>query len=703
MASATPSESVDSELRCSICMDTFDCPSTLSCGHSFCLRCLESAWETASSFSCPHCPQCRATFPVRPQLRRNVALANLAEQLRVGDKMAAAIACDNCGDGQTPAVKTCLRCEMSFCATHLRPHLENPRLREHLLVAPIANLEERRCKEHRDELKYFCEQDEISVCTGCTITGDHSGHRVITVEKAQQIRQEELRVKKKGRDEKRNMAESRIRTLRDDYRRVEESVHGIKARISREFERRREQLREEEREALEHVDEEGCSVLSRIQADITRYESRARGLEQEINQLLTALTVQDPLYFLQDPVHENLRRSSVSQETQDDPAPVSSRLNLAKLISVGGVRTNLLAALYGCSPTLDTNSAYDYLQISSDLKTTRVGEETRAVEEKRKEAEESMKRMEAARKEAQESVAGIRDRVMGKFAHLRKALDEDEREALHRVAVKERELLSRIDEDIARHKQEIGELQAAAARLHALQHERDSLAFLQGHLEVMSRREIPKESAPPPPTSLDAITVHSLERAMHRLLPLVYGCSPTLDTKSAHDDLLQISSDLRTVTRSDVPQGRPHHPHRFECWPQALCSESFSSGRHYWEVDVGRAGWYRVGVAYGTIPRRGRGDECGLGGSDVSWCLQKRGARFSVRHGGVATSLSVPEPPQRVGVHLDWDAGLLSFYSADSMAPLHSFHQTFPQPLHPGLWVGFNGASVRIVDLSGAS
>ncbi|XP_042202696.1 LOW QUALITY PROTEIN: E3 ubiquitin/ISG15 ligase TRIM25-like [Callorhinchus milii] len=169
MASATPSESVDSELRCSICLGTFVCPSTLSCGHSFCLRCLEAAWETASSFSCP---QCRATFPVRPQLRRNVALANLAEQLRVGDGMAAAVVCDTALMA-TPAVKTCLRCEMSFCATHLRPHVENPRLSDHVLVAPIANLEERRCKEHREELKYFCEQDKIPVCTGCTITGDH--------------------------------------------------------------------------------------------------------------------------------------------------------------------------------------------------------------------------------------------------------------------------------------------------------------------------------------------------------------------------------------------------------------------------------------------------------------------------------------------------------------------------------------------------
>ncbi|XP_061433906.1 E3 ubiquitin-protein ligase TRIM21-like [Lethenteron reissneri] len=523
MASMAPSESMESELCCSICLGTFVCPSTLSCGHSFCFRCLEAAWETASSF---RCPQCRATFPVRPLLRRNVALGNLAEQLRVGDRMPTAVVCDNCRDGQTPAVKTCVRCETSYCATHLRPHLEHPRLRKHLLVAPIANLEQRRCREHRQELILYCEQDESPVCPVCHVAGDHSGHRFITVEKAQQTRQEELRVKKDGKEEKRNTAASLTRTLRDDYRRVEESVRGIKARISREFERRREQLREEERGALECVDEEGRSMLSRIKADIARYESRARGLEQEINQLLAALAMQDPLSFLQDTLHESLRNSD-SQGIQDVPPATFSHQELTEVISLGGVYTKRMALVYGRSPTLDTNSAHDHLQISSDL---------------------------------------------------------------------------------------------------------------------------------------------------------------------------------RTVMLSGVPQRRPHHPHRFDVYYQALCSENFSSGQHYWEVDVGSAKWCRVGVAYETIPRIGIGDACGLGGSDVSWCLRKLDDSFSVQHGGVETSLSVPEPLQRVGIHLDCDAGLLSFYSADSMAPLHSFHQTLTQPLHPGLWVwGNDGDSVRIVDLSGAS
>ncbi|XP_061434213.1 E3 ubiquitin-protein ligase TRIM11-like [Lethenteron reissneri] len=519
MASTTPSESVDSELRCSICLDTFVCPSTLSCGHSFCLRCLAAAWETASSFSCP---QCRATFLVQPQLRKNEALANLAEQFRIGDGMATAVVCDICGDGQTPAVKTCLRCEMSYCFSHFRTHVENPRLREHAVVDPTASLDERKCPHHSEELNFYCTVDSSLVCSSCTIAVEHKGHKVLT--------------------------------LKDEH------------------ERRK----------------------------------------------------------------------------------------------------------------------------------TRVGEETRVVEEKRKEAEESVKRMEAARKEAQDIITETKVRISDHFSRMRAVVDEDEREALRRVEVKGRELLSRIEEDIARHEREIGELQAAAARLRALQHERDSLAFLQVHMKETLRGN--QRGASRSGSSHDSTTViRALEGTVVKLLAFMHGRSPTLDTNSAYNRL-QISSDLRTVTVGGVPQGRPHHPHRFDCWSQALCFESFSSGQHYWVVDVGSAGLCWIGVTYRTIPRSGRGADCGLGGSDVSWCLQKAGKSLSVRHGGVETSLSVPEPPRRVGVHLDWDAGLLSFYSADSMTLLHSFHQTFTHPLYPGLLMGSKvGDSVRIVDLCGAS
>ncbi|XP_061434241.1 E3 ubiquitin/ISG15 ligase TRIM25-like [Lethenteron reissneri] len=525
MASATPAENVDRELTCTICLGTFDCPSTLSCGHSFCLQCLEDAWKETDLYCCP---QCRKTFPRRPQLTRNVTIANLIEQLRVTETMVAASAagvvfCDNCPEGNTPAVKTCLRCDTSFCTEHLVPHLKKKKFNDHVLVSPDVNPEARKCKRHKEELKFYCKQDVSLVCRDCTIAGDHTGHTFIPLE-------DEHRTRKSG-----------------------------------------------------------------------------------------------------------------------------------------------------------------------------VGEEKQAVEEKRKKAEAFMGRMEAARKDVQGSLTGVKERIKAQFSRLRTALDEDETTALHRAELKEKELLSQIDENIAHYKHEISELQAAAARLHSLQKEGDSLTFLQGHLEEARRGKVPKKSLPPALTPLDTPTIRSLERIMGRLLPLVYGRSPTLEPNSAHNNL-QISSLHRTVTLTAVSQGRPDHPHRFDYWFQALCSESFSSGQHYWEVDVGGASRScEVGVTYGTIARKGRSKECWLGRNHSSWVLYKDNNSCYVRHCGVWTSVPVRDPPQRVGCHLHWEAGLLSFYRADSMELLHSVHHSFSQPLYPALRLWNDGDSVRILDLSCAS
>ncbi|CAN0204525.1 E3 ubiquitin-protein ligase TRIM11-like [Lampetra fluviatilis] len=523
MASAAPAENVDRELTCSICLDTFDCPSTLSCGHSFCLQCVEDAWKETDSYCCP---QCRKTFPRRPQLTRNVTIANLIEQLRVTEAMAAAagvVFCDHCPEGKTLAVKTCLKCDTSFCTEHLAPHLEKMKFNDHVLVSPHVNPEVRKCKKHKEELKFYCKQDLSLVCRDCTIAGDHTGHKFITLE-----------------DE---------------------------------------------------------------------HQTRKNG----------------------------------------------------------------------------------------------VGAETRAVDEKRKKAEASVGRMKAARKDVQDSMVQTKARISGEFTRMRATLDEDEKAALDRVDVKGRELLSQIKENIAHYEHEISELQAAATRLRALQEERDSLTFLQVHLKETNRRDAQKGDPPTSPSKKDIATISALQGAVVNLLAFMYGRSPTVDPNSAHN-ILQISSDLRTVTLTAVSQGRPDHPHRFDRYAQALCSESFSSGQHYWEVDVGGvAGSCEVGVAYGTIARKGRGDECWLGRNDSSWVLYKDNNSCFVLHGGVSTSVPVRDPPRRVGCHLHWEAGLLSFYRADSMELLHSVHHSFSQPLYPALYVDDDGDSVRILDLSRAS
>lgn len=79
------------------------------------------------------------------------------------------------------AVKMCLKCEVSMCMEHLRPHLELPAFRGHPLVEPHADLRVRRCPQHEEAFRYYCVEEHVCLCSSCIIVGKHNGHTIKTL------------------------------------------------------------------------------------------------------------------------------------------------------------------------------------------------------------------------------------------------------------------------------------------------------------------------------------------------------------------------------------------------------------------------------------------------------------------------------------------------------------------------------------------
>uniref|UniRef100_A0A8C4QHI4 Uncharacterized protein n=1 Tax=Eptatretus burgeri TaxID=7764 RepID=A0A8C4QHI4_EPTBU len=174
-----------------------------------------------------------------------------------------------------------------------------------------------------------------------------------------------------------------------------------------------------------------------------------------------------------------------------------------------------------------------------------------------------------------------------------------------------------------------------------------------------------------------------------------YGQPQTLDMKTAHPQLL-LSNDLTTVTASETWQSYPDLPQRYDCLWQVLGISTFSSGRHYWEVDASRARYCRIGVAYPGIQRKGESADCWLGENPFSWCLLKYNATLSAWHDGVKAPVSTIDPPMKIGLLLDNEAGTLRFYQVETMKLIHAFHATFSQSLCPALWISGDGDSLSI-------
>ncbi|XP_075835657.1 butyrophilin subfamily 3 member A2-like [Microtus pennsylvanicus] len=151
--------------------------------------------------------------------------------------------------------------------------------------------------------------------------------------------------------------------------------------------------------------------------------------------------------------------------------------------------------------------------------------------------------------------------------------------------------------------------------------------------------------------------------------------SVTLDPDTAHPTLA-ISQDRRRVTWKDTTM---HLIGPFS----VLGMEGISSGRRYWEVEIGNgdSSEWTLGVCREDVDRKNWYSECpGKGfwtmgrSNDVYWAFTEPGK----------TSLSFRQAPQRVGVFVDYSEGDISFYNMSEMSHIFSFREaSFAGTLFP--------------------
>ncbi|XP_029623864.1 E3 ubiquitin-protein ligase TRIM39 isoform X3 [Salmo trutta] len=160
----------------------------------------------------------------------------------------------------------------------------------------------------------------------------------------------------------------------------------------------------------------------------------------------------------------------------------------------------------------------------------------------------------------------------------------------------------------------------------------------------------------------------------------------TLDPDTAHPKLI-LSEDGRQVRCGDTKQDLPDNPERFDTVPCILGKEGFSSGRFYYEVQVKeKTGWI-LGVVRESINRKG---EITVSPENGNWTvlLREEGYRAIT---DPPVPLSLREKPQKVGVFVHYDEGLVSFYNVEARSHIYSFTGcTFTEKLYPFFSPGNN-------------
>ncbi|KAF4114372.1 hypothetical protein G5714_004595 [Onychostoma macrolepis] len=159
-----------------------------------------------------------------------------------------------------------------------------------------------------------------------------------------------------------------------------------------------------------------------------------------------------------------------------------------------------------------------------------------------------------------------------------------------------------------------------------------------------------------------------------------YAVDVTLDPDTAHPNLI-LSDDGKQVRHEDIKQKLPDNPKRFDRYLLVLGKEGFSSGRFYFEVQVkGKTEWI-LGVARESINRKGKLTLCP---SNAFWIVFLRKGNEYSAFNNTLFILSLRVKPQRVGVFVDHEEGLVSFYDVESSSHIYTYTgQSFTGKLCP--------------------
>ncbi|TNN22464.1 Pyrin [Liparis tanakae] len=146
-----------------------------------------------------------------------------------------------------------------------------------------------------------------------------------------------------------------------------------------------------------------------------------------------------------------------------------------------------------------------------------------------------------------------------------------------------------------------------------------------------------------------------------------FAVDVTLDPETAHPQLF-LSDDGKQV-KLDVMKNLPNNPERFTSCLYVLGKQSFSSGRFYFEVQVkGKTDW-TLGVTRESVNRKG---DIRLSPQNGVWTVEWMNNSCNARD-DPPVHLPLTSVPQKVGVLVDYEEGLVSFYDVEAAALIYSF------------------------------
>ncbi|XP_031694681.1 E3 ubiquitin-protein ligase TRIM21-like [Anarrhichthys ocellatus] len=277
------------------------------------------------------------------------------------------------------------------------------------------------------------------------------------------------------------------------------------------------------------------------------------------------------------------------------------------------------------------------------------------------------------------------------FTALKKSVERSQAELINTIKEKQRKTEKQAEGFIKELEQEISELKKRSTEVEQLSCSEDHLHLLQSFRTLNTAPPTKNWTgvrvSPPSYEGTSTTAAYLLIKQMKKAVTKANlkkiqqsAVDVTLDPDTAHPKLI-LSDDGKQVKHGDIENNLPDKSRRFDSCTCVLSKQSFSSGRFYFEVQVeGKTAW-DLGVAKESTNKKGI---ITLTPQKGYWtiCLRKQIEYFALADPSVR--LSLKSQPQKVGVFVDYEEGLVSFYDVDAAALIYSFTGfSFTEKLYP--------------------
>ncbi|XP_063969461.1 E3 ubiquitin-protein ligase TRIM45-like [Lytechinus pictus] len=289
-------------LVCPLCLDIFDAPTILTCGHTFCRKCLKKYDLTHQDIDHMVCPLCREITKLSSNrvddLRLNVSINGFVDDYHakcggMNAVLEMRTKCTGC-KFQQDAVSFCRTCNNYICDKCLQCHHYMELFEDHEIVSMEDVIEGKvsighqfeKCSIHKQENKdMFCDDCKVRVCLRCVVVG-HKVHNI----KNQSDFEHELRRKVTELDQqcaaKKAELEKNIQNIEEQRHEVHTAMQKLLDDVKQAYNIKVTELEGNLQDLIEQINE----LKRRFEDDLNILKSKDR---QRIKSICSSITLVD--------------------------------------------------------------------------------------------------------------------------------------------------------------------------------------------------------------------------------------------------------------------------------------------------------------------------------------------------------------------------------------------------------------------------